>query len=71
VNSLAEALPKEINRVRAVQDLYKELRNMPNVIVEPQIMMMENDIAAAIKASSEGDVVEMLRAYERLKDWKE
>lgn len=43
----------------------------PNVIVEPQIAMMSASISKAIRASAEGDVVEMLRAYEELKDWKE
>lgn len=71
MSSLAEALPAEINRVRAVQDTYKELRSMPNVIVEPQIAMMEQAIQAGIAASASGDVIAMLRACEDLKGWKE
>ena len=67
--SLAVELPKEINRVREVQDSFKELRAMRNVIVEPQIAMMEADLQAAISASASGDVVAMLRAYEALKGW--
>lgn len=70
MSSLAEQLPAEINRVREVQDEFKALRTMPNVIVEPQIAMMEADIQAAIRASSGGDVIAMLRAYEALKGWK-
>lgn len=69
--SLAVELPAEINRVRGVQDTYKELRSMPNVIVEPQIAMMEQSIQSAIKASASGDVIAMLRAYEDLKGWSE
>lgn len=69
--SLAEALPAEINRVREIQDQFKELRGMPNVIVEPQIAMMEADIQWAVSASASGDVVEMLRAHEALKGWEE
>jgi hypothetical protein len=69
MTSLAEELPQEINRVRAVQDEFKALRNLPNVIVEPQIMMMERDISAAITASAKGDTVEMLCAYKALKEW--
>ncbi len=69
--SLAVELPNEINRVRLVQDAYKELRSLPNTIVEPQIMMMEQSIQRAIAASSKGDVIEMLRAYEDLKGWEE
>ncbi|CAN5572008.1 hypothetical protein BH10PSE14_BH10PSE14_06170 [soil metagenome] len=71
MTSLAEALPAEINRVRAVQDTYKELRGMPNVIVEPQIAMMEASIQAGINANASGDVVAMLRAFEDLKGWEE
>lgn len=71
MTSLAEALPAEINRVRAVQDTYKELRGMPNVIVEPQIAMMEASIQSGITASATGDVVAMLRAFEELKGWEE
>lgn len=71
MTSLAEALPAEINRVRAVQDTYKELRSLPNVLVEPQIAMMELSIQNAIRASAAGDIIEMLRAFEDLKGWEE
>jgi hypothetical protein len=43
---------------------------MPNVIVEPQIMMMRASLDAAAKAMAEGDVVAMLRAYEDLKEYE-
>lgn len=69
--NLAESLPLEIARVRDIQDHFKELRRMPNVIVEPQIMMMEHAIQSATKACAAGDVVEMLRWHEHLKDYKE
>ena len=71
MTSLAEALPKEIARVRGVQDLYKEMRSMPNVIVEPQIAMMETAIRHATEACASGDVVAMVRWFEELKGWKE
>lgn len=51
--------------------MFKDMRSMRNVIVEPQISMMERDIQAGISASASGDVVAMLRAYEELKGWKE
>ena len=69
MSSLAEALPYEINRVRGVQDEFKALRKMPNVIVEPQIAMMEHDIQTGISASAGGDVLAMIQAYEALKGW--
>lgn len=68
--SLADALPNEINRVRGVQDAFKALRGMGNVIVEPQIMMMEASIQRGIRAASSGDVLEMLASYEDLKGWE-
>jgi hypothetical protein len=70
MNSLAEVLPREIERVIAVRSRYEALRSLPNVIVEPQIAMMSIAISRAIKASAAGDVVEMLRAYEELKGWE-
>jgi hypothetical protein len=71
VSNLAEALPEEIARVRGVQAIYKELRSMSNVIVEPQIAMMEHAIREATKACAAGDVIAMLRWYEELKGWEE
>ena len=71
MTNLAEALPAQIARVREIQDHYKELRGLPNVIVEPQIAMMEASIQAAIKAAAAGDVVQMLRCHEDLKEWEE
>lgn len=70
MSSLAVELPREINRVRELQDQFKGLRGLGNVLVEPQIAMMEQDIAAAIVASSGGDVITMLRCYEKLKGWE-
>jgi hypothetical protein len=70
-DSLAEALPKEITRVRGVQDAFKALRQFPNTIVEPQIAMIERSIQNAIRACANGDVLEMLLAYEDLKGWSE
>jgi hypothetical protein len=70
MTSLAIELPREINRVRQIQDEFKSLRGMPNVIVEPQIAMMEADIRSAIEASSTGDVIGMMRAYESLKGYE-
>jgi hypothetical protein len=69
--SLAEALPAEINRVRKVQDTYKQLCAIPDVIVEPQILMMERAIQAGINASASGDVVAMINAYQELKEFEE
>ncbi len=71
MSSLAEALPAEIERVIEVRSMYEEMRKYPNVIVEPQIAMMSASISTAIKAAASGDIIEMLRAYEDLKGWRE
>lgn len=68
--NLAEALPKEIERVRELQDEFKELRKFPNVIVEPQIAMMERSINNAIKVSASGDCIEMLKAFKDLEGYE-
>lgn len=68
--TLAEALPAEIKRVRTLQDQFKQLRGLPNVMVEPQIAMMEMDLDAAIAASAQGDVVAMLNAHNALHEWE-
>lgn len=69
--SVAEELPREIERVMTVRTTYESLRGMQNVMVEPTIALMSADIIWAINASTSGDVIEMLRAYEALKGWKE
>jgi hypothetical protein len=69
--SLAEALPKEIKRVRDLQDEFKKLRGKSQVIVEPQIMIMENEITAAVEALASGDVVEMMRCLLSLNGYED
>lgn len=68
--SLAVELPNEIDRVRKLQDQFKELRKMDGVIVEPQIMIMEAEIQRATRSLADGDVIEMLRCYESLKGYE-
>jgi hypothetical protein len=68
--TVGEALPQEINRVRELQDEYKAMRGMPGVMVEPAIALMEASIQNAIRVSAEGDVIEILRAYEDLKGYE-
>lgn len=70
MSSLAEALPDEIRRVIEVRREYEALRGVPNVMVEPAIAMMTASINRALRATTSGDVVEMLRAYEDLKGFE-
>lgn len=65
--SLGEALPKEIARVRdQVMPAY--------VAIGPAgqfaLMMMRADLDLASKAMIEGDVVAMIRVYESLKGYE-
>jgi hypothetical protein len=65
--SLGEALPKEMARIRDVV--------MPAYVdIGPEgsfaLAFMRRELDAAAKAMAEGDVVEMIRAYEALKSYK-
>jgi hypothetical protein len=67
--SLAEALPREMARVRdVVMPQYQALQGMPGVNVDFALALMRADLDAATKAMMEGDVVEMLRIYQSLKE---
>ena len=70
--SLGEEMPLAIKRAMAVRDQYIEMRgmNLPNVIIEPQIALITAEIDAAVAATSGGNVVAMLRAYEAIKDYR-
>lgn len=69
VDTLGDALPREMARVRdVVMPQYLELRGVPGVNVEFALAMMRADLDAAAKALAEGDVVEMLRVYQSLKE---
>ena len=70
-DTLADALPAEIARVRVIQDHYKELNGMPHVMVGPIIMMIEAEIQTAIRAAASGDVVQMIRSLQSLRGYKE
>ena len=70
VKTLADGLPEEINRVREIQDMYKSMRGMPQINVEPAIALMESSIQNAVKVAASGDVMEMLRAFEDLKGFE-
>jgi len=65
--SLGEALPKEMARVRAVMLEYSgpELGGSGAFA----IAMMEQSLKEADRAVMEGDVVGMIRAYEDLKGY--
>lgn len=66
-DTLAEALPREQARVRALIPLYREVGPAANFA----IMMMERSLQAADQAAASGDVVAMLRALEDLRGYSE
>jgi hypothetical protein len=63
--TLGEALPKEMARVRELLPMYDAI---PTGIFAAT--MMRADLDAAAKAMAEGDVVAMLRVYESLKGFQ-
>ena len=65
-DSLGEALPNEMARVREVRDVYL----LPEMNGKIAAGLMAADLDAAAKAMVEGDVVAMARAYEALKGWQ-
>lgn len=65
VKTLGEELPKEMARVRdVVIPAYQSIGPAGNFAV----MMMRQDLDRAAKAMIEGDLVEMIRAYQSLKE---
>ena len=65
--TLGDALPKEMARVRVALGHYKELGQAGAI----GAMFIEQDLKAADLAVMSGDVVQMLMAYETLKGIKE
>ena len=65
-NSLGEALPLEIARVRdKVLPRYVECGPAGSIAAA----MMRADLDMASRAMIEGDVIAMMRVYEKLKGW--
>jgi len=67
VESLGEALPREMARVRDV--LLPHYDAIPTGVFASALMRADLDRAA--RAMAEGDTVEMMRAYESLRCYKE
>jgi len=64
MDTLGEALPKEMARVRDLIPLYQQI---PTGVFA--VAMMRADLDAAAKAMIEGDLPEMIRRYESLKGY--
>jgi len=61
MESLAEALPKEQQRVREILSYYKEIP-----AGQFGAIMIESALRFADKAAANGDVIQMTRAYKAL-----
>jgi hypothetical protein len=62
--TLGDALPAEMARVRELLPLYDSI---PTGIFAAT--MMRADLDAAARALASGDVIEMIRVYQSLKDY--
>lgn len=65
MSNLAEALPKEQQRVRELLPLYDAI---PTGVFAAT--MMRQALSRAEQAAASGDVIAMLRSHEELKDFK-
>ena len=67
VESLGEAFPREMTRVRALAQVYAQAGPAAGYALAG----MNRDLDAAQKALAESDVVAMVRIYKDLKGWGE
>jgi hypothetical protein len=73
-DTLADALPREIARVTAIRDSYiKMATEHPDIAAGMQITIaiMGAEIDRAVRASVAGDIVEMIRCHQSLKDYSD
>ena len=68
--NIAEKLAEEIQRVTEVKSQFERMRGMPNVIVEPQIAMLQQSLKAAQRAAGSGNAHEVMTALKDLKEWE-
>jgi hypothetical protein len=67
MTTLAESLPREQARVRALIGMYREIGPSGTFA----IMMMEQALSRAEKAAAEGDIAAMIRAQKDLEGFTE
>ena len=73
-STLADALPREIARVSAKRDRWRDmLKAHPELGTGVQftINIMQAEIARAVKSCASGDIAEMLSAHQALKDYSD
>lgn len=69
MKTLADALPEEIDRIRAIKEF---IQAGSTAEIEPAdngevIQILEREISNAIRIAASGDVVDMVRCFQRLK----
>lgn len=67
IETLGDALPREINRCRELVKMYEEIGN-PGIFAKT---MIQADIDKAERAMAEGDLPAMIAVYQSLKEWKD
>lgn len=67
--SLPEKLAREIHRATKLRAQYVSLREMPQVNVEPLIVMIDASLEAAMQASGSNDIAAQIRAVEDLEGY--
>jgi hypothetical protein len=73
-DTLADALPREIARVSAKRDRWRDmLRDHPELGpgMAFTVAIMQAEIDSAVKACATGDIAEMLGALQSLKDYSD
>ena len=73
-DTLADALPREIARVSAKRDRWRDMAKDHPALgpgMNVSIAIMQYQIDQAVKACASGDVAEMLSAYHWLKDYND
>ncbi len=66
MESLGEALPREMARVRdEIMPVYASL----GAAGKPALLLMRAELDAAAKAMVQGDVIAMMQLYQSLKEW--
>jgi hypothetical protein len=72
--SLAEALPKQIERVSAKRDRWIKMASEHPEMgpgMSLTIAIMKAEIDGAVRAAASGDVVEMMAAHQSLADYSD
>ena len=75
MDTLADALPREIARVSAKRDRWRDIMSAHPELAQTgmkiSIAIMQAEIDAAVRACANGDIAEMMAAHQSLKDYSD